>query len=1007
MKIFKKKSLCALLLVGCLTAGGVGVASMLDNRVEEASAHTVALSSDALLDTYYVDQTLTLPASVSVEYENQTYTLTDAIVYYPNNTAKQGDTHTLSFAGDYKIVYTLKLEGVVLQAEKTVRVINRNWRVHSDSSTVEYTTLQVKNSSKPDGTAMSGLSVNLAAGDTFEYTVPIDISQQTLNNFVTINPLQTANTAQAQDVIVRLTDAYDPTNYIDFLLWYNAGDSINARAGGGKQGVSGVSVDARDFVDTKPVFFDGVRHLAWYSRYGCTLKTGANAGSSTGYSWIYNSETHEIRLDHQRGVAGGDLVTQLRNEDIYGDALFEGFTTGEVYLSVYADRYVGSSVQFEISRINGLTGTKLQLADYEDTKAPLLDVDYTPTTDNAVFVAQGEEVAVFDAKVWDVSKSSLDVSVYYNYESNAPSSVYLKDGKFTAALPGAYTIVYVATDAFGNTTSEKVVVNSVDKENGKAIDFAVEALTEIFAGKETVLPVYEVSGLNGDVSVETRVIAPNGTATVVNDKFLPLYVGTYTVEYRYYDAISEYTHSYTVPCKTSDAELFLDQLSVPRYFIKDAKYSLDDLKAYVFTADQPTAVNAEFFVRYDGETEYVKTNVNEFTVTGSESAQVKYVYGDAMLESPVIPIVDVGFGGSIVLGGYFQGDFEIEETYDSVRYTSNQTKGDNRLQFINTVSFSNLELNFTVPLGAYYRGLKITLTDYYDRSNTTVIEFYNVDGRLTAVVDGTLYKGTGNFADGNVKRFFYNNSTNKFIMPNGTSVAYLNKFTTDNCLLDIELIGITGEAYLDVHTINGQPFQKTFFDVIQPMIFIKSPAGQRSLGDEIVLEPASYTDVISPSLYGMLKLAVTDPSGNYVTSKEGILMDGTVLGTQRYTFDATKYGNYRITYSTQDQSGNSYAATPVVIIADETAPTVTINGSNTVTVKRLSVYTINNFTVADNYSATEKLTVTPIVIDEKHHSVISVGTRFEAKYAGTYTVYVYCEDEAGNSSYATFTLIVE
>lgn len=47
------------------------------------------------------------------------------------------------------------------------------------------------------------------------------------------------------------------------------------------------------------------------------------------------------------------------------------------------------------------------------------------------------------------------------------------------------------------------------------------------------------------------------------------------------------------------------------------------------------------------------------------------------------------------------------------------------------------------------------------------------------------------------------------------------------------------------------------------------------------------------------------------------------------------------------------------------------------------------------------------MVDYDNNSVVSVGNKFTAKYVGRYKVYVYCTDEAGNSDYASFTVIVE
>ena len=149
-----------------------------------------------------------------------------------------------------------------------------------------------------------------------------------------------------------------------------------------------------------------------------------------------------------------------------------------------------------------------------------------------------------------------------------------------------------------------------------------------------------------------------------------------------------------------------------------------------------------------------------------------------------------------------------------------------------------------------------------------------------------------------------------------------------------------------------------------------------------------------------------DPSNRYVLSEEGILLDGSATASANYTFTLKEYGKYRIQYRTIDQSGNEVTMPYLINVEDDEKPSIQIE-NEVITIKRLTVYEIKNYVVSDNITAQDKLSVTVIVMDKKQNSVISVGNEFEAKYSGEYTVYIYCTDEAGNSSYASFVLIVE
>ncbi|MGN1052082.1 MAG: hypothetical protein ACI4SH_01670, partial [Candidatus Scatosoma sp.] len=722
-----------------------------------------------------------------------------------------------------------------------------------------------------------------------------------------------------------------------------------------------------------------------------------------GFTWRYNTEGKEVSVNNRSGSFV--KVTQLANPDIYEKNLFGGFTTGEVYLSIYAENYYESAARIEIAQIDGVSGDGLQSAEYADEKAPVLDIKDVPDS-GIVYVAKGQTVSLFGTETTDVSGANVTVSVYYNYESSKRSSVFLNDGKFVAERAGAYTIVYTATDVFGNTTSKNVTVNCIEVASGKTIDFSVDRVDGLKAGYETELPGYSVEGLNGNVNVDVYAIFENEQTKIEDGVFMPMHVGTYEIRYVYYDAYYSYSYSYETESVASDAVRFPDLLSIPRYFIKDAEYSLSDLKAYVFTEKDSQPKDTEFYVKFD-DGEYVKADVNRFTVTGNDTVRVKYEYGGYSIESDPVEIIDVGFNGNFSLSEYFRGDFTAEEDSAKIRYLSNKTQGNNGLQFINALSFANFRFSFSVPVGAYYKSLTVKLTDCYDPENVVEIEFYGVLGAIAADINGVTYKTGGSFADGSIKSLYYDNANKKLVLPGGTAVAFENPFARDVFFLEVGLNDINGEAYVDIRMVNNQPFNSTYFDIIAPEISIKDPSGKHNLGDKITLEPAVYTDVISPILSGKLTVEVLDPSDNYVVSDEGILLDGTTLATETYTFTLTEYGNYRINYTTVDQGGN-YANLPCVIrVEDDVKPTVTITGKDVVTIKELSVYTIENYTVTDNLSEDENLDVTIIVIDPKQNSVVSVGNVFEAKYSGTYLAYVYCTDEAGNSDYAVLTIIVE
>lgn len=987
-------ALAVLLIASCIFIGF--------NSSKTAKAESVAFPDNVIKDVYRLNDELVLPATVTATYNGVAYELKDGVVTYPDGAAYKKDVYTLDALGDYEVIYSLKTADGVLTAEKTFTVISGNYEVSSNYSSAEYANLTeefARNAGKEKGVVLS-----LASGDTFNYNVPIDLSKKSLNDFITLYTPQVSDNADVGNIVVRLTDCYDSTVYVDFVLWFESPQAPHARAGAAGQETSGFNKNPRVSVTGTPVYVDGEEWYMAFSRFGAIMGHSSSSTAPAGFTWRYDVDEKDVWINNRNG--NFIRVTQLANPDIYEKNLFGGFTTGEVYLSVFAENYLNSAARIEISQIDGVSGDGLQTSDYRDEKAPLLDLDERlASTNNTVYVAKGHTVSIFDAKATDVSGADVTYAVYYNYESTKRSSVFVKDGKFVAENVGTYTIVYIARDSYGNKTIKYVYVNCIDTADGRVLELSVERLDELQAGYENELPAYTIKGLNGEAFVDVYAVLQGEKVKIENGKFTPMHSGVYEIVYEYYDMFDRYEYSYEVESKASDAVKFLDDAYLPRYFIKNAEYSLTDLKAYTFTQKDATAQNSEFFVSFDGN-DYQKANVDSFVVTGNEFVRVKYVYQNAVTESLPIKIVDAGFNSTFRLSEYFQGDYRAVEDSMSIRYTSDKTEGNNTLEFINALNLSNFRFDFSVPTGAYYRSVSLKLVDCYDPNNVLEIEFYGVIGGIGVKINGVEYKTKGTFADGGIKSVYYDYSIGKIVLPGGTAVAVDTSFRDDLFFFDVSLNDISGEAYLDVRRVNNQPFAETYFDVILPEISVKDVSGKHDFGERITLSPAVYTDVISPSLNGKLTVEVLDPSDNYVVSDEGIVLDGTTVASATYTFTLTKYGNYRINYRTVDQGGNEANMPCVIRVEDDVKPTVEIK-EKVIKIKRLTVYEIKNYSVKDNMTDEKNLEVTIIVMDEKQNSIISVGSEFEAKYKGEYVVYVYCTDEAGNSSYASFALIVE
>ena len=122
--------------------------------------------------------------------------------------------------------------------------------------------------------------------------------------------------------------------------------------------------------------------------------------------------------------------------------------------------------------------------------------------------------------------------------------------------------------------------------------------------------------------------------------------------------------------------------------------------------------------------------------------------------------------------------------------------------------------------------------------------------------------------------------------------------------------------------------------------------------------------------------------------------DGSLQVTTTGTVDTSSPGTYTVTYACTDSSGNGSTISrtvTVVAAADNTLPTITINGDNPLTITVGSTYTDDGATCTDDIDASPVLATTGTVDTDR---------------PGTYTITYTCTDSSGNPSTATRTVTV-
>ena len=1003
MRLKKGKRISVLVGSTLLAAAVVTSAVAFRAPRTEAIAQTAEIVGE-IADKYTYRSNFSVP-TVELVYEGNRYQTNECVTYYPNGEATTAKTCFLDAVGEYKLVYYANAGGTKIKAEKVFSVTRGSYETATGNSTVVYGDMTYTK------TPTEGLKVSVIDGDTFTYNRPIDLTKDGENviSFFTrscnnrlnggTNDKQNASNGRSdvENMYITLTDCYNPQNYVEFVIDYenaqgskvmyyragtNGGDSVGIEINDINAGMPISSIRNISGTDRKEVYVDGYRYVARYANLGLTSSGKAltnpeiddkndpnyyyrdEKGNKIWIAWdegfTLSYDVEENRLYFQD--AAKRIISDLDDSEIYGNGAFNGFTTGEVYLSIRGENYLESSLDLEIVSIGSDSGEDLKIAELTDEQKPKIQ---TTATRSSYEILKGVPFEVFEATVVDVNATNrVNTNLYYNYGTAAQIDVSLKGGTFTPNRVGTYTLVYSTVDTYGNVSDDLVIsLNCVEKANGKLVDFSVEKIDALVAGESVLLPKYDIYSANGGTYVNTYITVGGERKLMTGENFLPIHATEYTVSYEYGDCLYAYTEEYTLTAEASGKVVYLGEPILPNYVIKDAGYSFDKFNAYVCEGATATERVAEIEVAQDNGA-FAKIDPDAFYVTAEKEIRVRYIYdGVAFEKEYAIPVVDVGFGGDIDQANYFVGDFDKTAQADGVFLQSNVYGGANTAEFVLPISFSAFELAFQIPAEfASFQQMDITLVDYYERDRKITISYKNVAGFTAISFNGRpdKWKVDTPFAN-SLARIYYNAGLKTFVDQDGFSFPLSEGFSTDKALLFITFKNIKGESGALIQKICNQPLSNETSESITPIVDVSMSSGSWALGSVVTISALDAVDVLSPVLKGSITLRVLAPSGKVVTSLDGVTLDEGCPIDRDYEIALSEMGLYRVYYTVADQNYNAEPLYYPISVTDVKAPSLTINNgygdSKWAVAKYGAKVKVQGYTVSDDYTETKNIGV--------------------------------------------------
>ena len=905
----------------------------------------------------------------------------------------------------------------------------------------------------------------------------------------------------ANDVTITLTDCYDPTNKVIITLYrlttVNTSDYGVLRCYVSSSTQEQWSVRYANATTSNQgtvVSFDIDGAASTANKYGGTIPRGQSIsghyGSPTSLA-VWNNYGAQNPIQFQYDYARNRIyytnssrtnsivVGDLDNPVIYPNGTFKGFTTGEVYVSVKASSYHVTDINLEVFSVGNdnsdvlKSNINLEKENYSDDKAPVIEIDNTLTVgknavnNGYVFGALNSEFTIPSAQAFDMNliEGSLKCAVYRNYGTDQQVAVSVNNGKFKIDTIDNYTIEYSAVDKSNNVGIATLLVKAkkVETEKGisivwqdKEIDGTLYTGFELFknfikngvvAGKENVIPAFNIETINLAEALNYKVYAKNGLETVQIGKdniFVPRYTGDYDIIFEYSDNVYSYVTAYTVKCTVEDGfASFLDVPQLQRYYIKDATYNIEEIPAFTYSDNGPQAHKATVYAIFDGDAENkVKiTNLQKVKMSGNKTVQFLLEYNDTKngvtalpRYTDVVELVDVGFGkggGGVdatdddmyMLYKYFkydEGAFKVQtrnevnnKVIKDIVYRATAESGDAKLQFVNPIPFYKFTFIFKVTneYGAF-SSVRFTFTSTTDKTKKSVVDIYQEAGFTYFTADGSkpVELKSFDFVSTSNKRMEYIHTSGKLYL--GTNIVnYKMPFDDGAVDLDIELVGIRGSAGILITEMCGQQFNNSVHDdKTAPQISYKTSRGNYDMGAIVTITPASFADVLSPIDYSKTTFTVKGPDMAYVTALDGTVLDEDCDYTKTYQIRIEKSGQYTASWKTKDISfnGTSEASYPMTCI-DTEAPVITFKdgrGENSIIEMSMNEVIKLDYEVVDNSTPIEKLVifVNAIYVPTQSYGFIDLGNEFNLRLHGDWIVYVVAYDENWNMATKSFTV---
>lgn len=990
-----KKKIRILLLLLCVCIGVMAGYFKINTSAKEGRVVDSNLEA-----SYTYGDSFTIPDG-KVSFKGEIKEAEGKYLVFPSGKANEAKKIALSEYGEYQVVYTARFNGIKVSAETSFIVNEPIAVVKSDISTV---------------TIEGGIiKTDLAPNDVLTYNRVVDLSDNSLDIpllGMMADPI-TTGMADATSVVIQLTDLYNEENYVRLTIknipvdWCDGQVYITA----GSKTQPQVGVADLDHPDKTKIHTNNKYGTPFYF----SLVGLPKSDMDTELRIYYNHEEKAFYADREI-YSGGQirLIADLDDPQYYGAELWEGFSSDQVKMTVYAENYQASSCNFSLTQIDGETGFVAE----GDSTIPTIRVESEYDMDKLPHALVGTPYTIFGANAVDDFDGQIATSaeVYYKYFSATPVKVTVADGKFTPNKEGTYSIVYTATDKAGNVATEVVKVNAV---TGDGLKVSLEGAAKETNTGESVKVVSNISYTNHSGNVSFKVTAKNASTgekkkiDASSLEFCPMSDGDWEITIAVKDYLSTVKETFMLKSNHTSQPQIYDKVGVQTYFILGATYELPSVPGYDFSSGKGVKKEAQVFVTENGKAEkalkngqYVPETIGAVTITYRmtvDNLTCERTYNATVL--------DVGYTDKLSLDKYFHvvnGNIIAEKSNINTTYRAVR---DAKMEFINFVEVEKFSFSFRVGDQNNYNLINVYLTDTVTGKQVKLTYKRSGSASLFSINDGAELTVDSGF-EGMNRAFLLEFKNASHVAYASTAVNQTVKtwldgseftgFTNSVAIMSVELAEVSGMSQLIVDKLNAQSINNSTEDRSAPELVVETKSGDRTKGDKVVLKGAFVYDTLDP--ISKLTMTVTDPDGKHVKDTDGVVLDGSQDPTKDYEIKFTKYGDYTLTYIAVDGGGRSEEYTYVITSKDVTGPTITLKKHKTTAGLNTEVK-IAEIEVKDNI--TEKCNTVVYVFNPQDVCEQVKNGAFTPTKKGTYTVRYMVSDDNGNYAFASYEIEVK